>query len=84
MQIASKITIKGQVTIPKKIRDALNVKPKDSILFVKQGNRIVLKPARTLLDLKAAIKTDKKIDNWEEVRSESKKAIARKVIESLK
>jgi AbrB family looped-hinge helix DNA binding protein len=84
MQARSKITSKGQVTVPKKIRDELRVKPKDFILFIKQGNNIVIKPAKTLLDLKGSIKTDKKIRDWEDVRAEAKKAIGKKIFKSLK
>jgi AbrB family looped-hinge helix DNA binding protein len=84
MQVRSKITSKGQVTVPKKIRDELKVKPRDSILFIKQGNNIVIKPAKTLLDLKGSIKTNKKIRDWEDVRAEAKEAVAKKISESLK
>jgi AbrB family looped-hinge helix DNA binding protein len=84
MQVRSKITSKGQVTIPKRIREELRLKPKDSILFIKQGNNIVIKPAKTLLDLKGSIKTDKKIQDWEDVRAEAKKTIAKKISKSLK
>ncbi len=84
MQARSRITSKGQVTVPKKIRDELRLKPKDFILFIKQGNNIVIKPAKTLLDLKGSIKTDKKIQDWEDVRAEAKKTIAKKISKSLK
>ncbi len=55
--------------------DELKVKLRDFILFIKQGNNIVIKPAKTLLDLKGSIKTDKKIVDWEDVRAEAKKAV---------
>jgi hypothetical protein len=44
----------------------------------------VIKPAKTLLDLKGSIKTDKKIRDWEDVRAEAKEAVANKIAESLK
>ena len=84
MQVRSKITSKGQVTVPKKIRDELGVKPRDFILFIKQGSHIVIKPAKTLLDLKGSIKTNKKIRDWEEVRAKAKEAVAKKISKSLK
>jgi len=83
MQARSKVTIKGQVTIPKKIREKLNIKPSDFVLFVRKGNDVVIKPARTLLDLKGVIKTDKKIKNWEELRDKAKKYVINEVVENL-
>ena len=51
MQNFSKITVKGQVTIPKKARDDLGVTAGDVIVFTKKGDDIVIKSAGTLLDL---------------------------------
>ena len=47
-----KITFKGQVTIPKKIRNALALKEGDSIIFSVEGDHAVLKPIKkkSLLD----------------------------------
>lgn len=36
--VSAKITSKGQVTIPKNVRDALNVREGDQVLFEIQGN----------------------------------------------
>jgi len=49
----SKLTSKGQTTIPKEIRDALGLKPGDRIRFVlEDDNRVVLSvPKRTIEDL---------------------------------
>ena len=47
----SMITIKGQTTIPKKIRDHLKIQPGDKIDFVIDNNgKVVLEPAT--LDVK--------------------------------
>lgn len=47
----SMITIKGQTTIPKKIRDHLKIQPGDKIDFVIDDNgKVVLEPAT--LDVK--------------------------------
>ena len=83
MQAKAKVTIKGQVTIPKKIREQLNIKPSDFVLFVRKGNEVVIKPARTLLDLRGVIKTDKKIEDWEKVRDNAKKYVINEVMENL-
>ena len=44
----------------------------------------MIKPTKTLLDLKGSIKTDKKILDWEEVRAKAKEAVAKKISKSLK
>lgn len=42
MELA-KVTTKGQVTIPKSIRELLNLKEGSKILFIQKGNDIVIK-----------------------------------------
>lgn len=46
MSYPSKVSFKGQITIPKKIRQKLGIEPGDFILFVQEGKRVVLKKAR--------------------------------------
>ena len=41
MEIA-KITSKGQITIPIDIRKSLNVKPGDKVVFMQEGEKIVI------------------------------------------
>ena len=41
MELA-KVTTKGQVTIPKSIRDLLDLKEGSKILFIQKGNDIVI------------------------------------------
>ncbi|MDX2221667.1 MAG: AbrB/MazE/SpoVT family DNA-binding domain-containing protein [Rhodospirillaceae bacterium] len=38
------LTAKGQTTIPKEIRDRLNLKPGDKLFFMIDGNRIMIRP----------------------------------------
>lgn len=47
MELA-KVTSKGQITIPKSIREMLNVKEGSKILFFKKDNEIVIKNAAML------------------------------------
>ena len=44
----AKVTTKGQVTIPKKIRDALRIRPNDRIDFEREGGRLLWYPSRRL------------------------------------
>jgi AbrB family looped-hinge helix DNA binding protein len=43
----SSISEKGQVTIPKEIRDVLQLKPGDKVVFIERGNEIVVHKARS-------------------------------------
>lgn len=58
---ATTITTKGQVTIPKKIRKELGLQPGDKVVFRKEGENIVLKPASTLLDFRGSVKAERYI-----------------------
>lgn len=45
MEIAARMSSKGQVTVPKAVRDALGIAEGDSVVFRVEGSRAVL--ART-------------------------------------
>lgn len=58
MNYTATVTQKGQVTIPIDIRKYLDVKPSDQVVFEKKNNEIVVKPAKSFLDLEGSIKTN--------------------------
>jgi AbrB family looped-hinge helix DNA binding protein len=43
----AKVTSKGQITIPKEVRDDLGLRPGDAIKFVKENGNYVVRKART-------------------------------------
>ncbi len=43
--MATTITVKGQVTIPKRVRDALQLKPGSHVEFAVENGRIVIRKA---------------------------------------
>lgn len=51
----STVTTKGQVTIPKEVRDLLHIHPNDKIDFVIEGGRAILVPVKTLRELRGAV-----------------------------
>jgi len=42
MPIATKVSTKGQVVIPKELREALGIRPGDELLMVRSGDRIIV------------------------------------------
>ncbi len=57
------VTTKGQATIPKSIREFLNIKPNQKIKFEKKGNDIVLRPVRDFMSLAGTVKLPEKYKN---------------------
>ena len=77
------LTSKGQMTVPKEVRKALNLKPSEKVIIVVEGNQAVIKPLKgNILDIGGSIKiTDKeKPVNFPKVREEVKKRIAKKAV----
>ncbi|MFP4512500.1 MAG: AbrB/MazE/SpoVT family DNA-binding domain-containing protein [Acidimicrobiales bacterium] len=55
MDVTAKVTSKGQVTIPKAVREALGIAAGDQLVFRVEGNRAVLARTPHLLDLAGSI-----------------------------
>lgn len=47
MELA-KVTTKGQITIPKSIRDSLNLKEGSKVIFIQKGKDIIIKNSAML------------------------------------
>jgi len=78
----AKVTTKGQVTIPKKIRDALRIRPNDRIDFEREGGKVIMVPIKTLKDFRGAVSRKAK-SSFEEERSKAKKAVAKRVLREM-
>ena len=76
------LSSKCQMTIPKEVRKALNLKPSEKVIIVVEGNRAIIQPLRgDLLDIGGSVKIsgrERPID-FKKVRQEVKKRLARKV-----
>lgn len=79
----STVTTKGQVTIPKQIREALKIRPNDKIDFLREGERIVMVPLKSLQQFRGAVR-GKKPFTFEEERVRAKTSVARRVIEETR
>ena len=54
----STITKKGQITIPRKLRDELNLKPGKKVFFVKSEDGVLIKPVvENVRSLRGILKT---------------------------
>jgi AbrB family looped-hinge helix DNA binding protein len=79
-ELETRLTQKGQVTIPAAIRHQLGLKPKDMVRFEVEGDAVKLKPATSqLLAGYGAVKPIHKPEDWRKVRAEMEEAMAEKV-----
>lgn len=81
MVLTSKITSKGQITLPKAVRKLLNVQKGNVIVFERENDKIVIKPARTLRDFKGLLKSIDKGENFDEIRKKVKKHVGKRAIQ---
>jgi AbrB family looped-hinge helix DNA binding protein len=78
--LESTITRKGQVTIPKAIRDRLGVKEGEKVLFVMRGEEVVLKVVKgTILDLRGSVQPSVHPEGFEKIRQSVKQAVGKRV-----
>lgn len=82
MDAAAKMTSKGQVTVPKVVRDALGIEAGDEVVFRVEGNRAVLARTPDFLDLAGSmtVPAAKRNVAWDEVirRTRSTRATSRR------
>lgn len=69
MDVAAKVTSKGQVTVPKVVRDALGIKEGDQVVFRVEGNHAVFARTPDFLDLAGTVKVPAAKRNvaWDDV-----------------
>ena len=81
MEIAARLTSKGQVTVPKEIRDALDLHEGDQVVFRIEGRRAVIARTPDFLDLAGAVSVPlgKRGTAWDDVRRATRAARARRI-----
>ena len=81
MDVAARVTSKGQVTVPKAVRDALGIADGDEIVFRVEGHRAVLAKVPNFLDLGGTVSVPAAKRNvaWDQVirKTRSVRAAAR-------
>ena len=78
MDVAAKVTSKGQVTIPKEVREALGIGEGDQLVFRVEEHRAILARTPDLLDLAGAVDVPapRRGVPWDEVRRRTRRARA--------
>lgn len=77
--VGSKLTSRGQTTIPKSIRERLQLEPGDRVLFLERDGEIVLQPVKqTLRDLRGSVTPRKPGEDYDQVREEVRKEVAKR------
>jgi AbrB family looped-hinge helix DNA binding protein len=78
VDVAARVTSKGQVTVPKAVRDALGIEDGDEVVFRVEGSRAVLAKVPDFLDLAATVPVPAAKRNvaWDQVIRKTKRARA--------
>ncbi len=77
----SRVTSKGQVTIPADVRKALNIEQGDDLLFEvssKQAVRLRVVKRQGLSDLRGALRADRPFPGKDAIREEAAQALAKR------
>ena len=79
MDVSARLTSKGQVTIPRAVREALGLGEGDHVLFRVEGRRAVLARTADLLDLAGTVEVpaEKRGVAWDEVLRRTRATRAR-------
>ncbi len=74
MDVAARVTSKGQVTVPKVVREALGIEAGDEVVFRVEGSRAVVAKTANFLDLAGTVKVPaaKRNAAWDEVLRKTK------------
>ena len=75
MELAARVTSKGQITIPKEVRDALSIETGDEVVFRIEADRAVLARTPDLLDVAGIIEVprSKRSIPWNDVRETTRR-----------
>ena len=78
-----KVSPKGQITLPKELRQSLGIEPGSRVLITRRDDELILRPVtETLFDLLGSVRVDGPQD-FALIREEIRQYVAEKVMESL-
>jgi len=80
MDAAARLTSKGQVTIPKLVREALDLHEGDEVVFRVERKRAVVAKTQDFLDMagSVAVPAGKRGTAWDEIVQQTRRARAEK------
>lgn len=78
MEILAKVTSKGQITLPKELRDALGIGTGDRVHFRVERDRAVLAKTPEFLELAGSVEVPPELRGarWKDIRSRTQRAWA--------
>ncbi len=81
MDVAARLTSKGQLTVPKTVREALELEEGDQVMFRVEGRHAVIARTPDLLELAGSVPVppEKRGVSWEEVRRQTWEARGREL-----
>lgn len=77
----AKVTSKGQITLPKAIRDALGLDASSTVEFTLTDGGAVMKPATGFLARYGTIKPLNRPEDWAKIRADTARAVGRRAVE---
>ena len=83
MAVMARVTSKGQVTIPKRVRDALGINPGDSVLFRIDSERATMERIQNFIELAGTVEVPAELRDvpWEEIIAMARDAWAREAMD---
>jgi AbrB family looped-hinge helix DNA binding protein len=81
MDVSARVTSKGQITLPKAVRDALGLEPGDAVLFRVVDGHALLARTPSLLELAGSIPVPPDIRGlpWDEIMERMRLARAERL-----
>ncbi len=77
----AKVTSKGQITLPKAIRDALGLDESSTVEFTLTDDGAVMKPTVGFLARYGTVKPLNRPEDWAKIRAETAKAVGKRAVE---
>jgi antitoxin PrlF len=78
MEVSARLSSKGQITVPRAVREALSLEEGDRVVFRVEGQRAVLARTPDLLALAGSVSVpaDKRGTGWAEVLRQTRRTRA--------